>query len=223
MPDKILLAIFALYMPLSLPSSEQQCAQVSKGIGEELIIRENGKRGSKGGAVMRALASHQCCPGSNPCVDAICGLSLLLVLSFAPRGFSPGTPVFSSPQKPTFSNSNSIWNARTRLNEFIWILFASLRGKIGIYKFFLQFTILGGWVKKTKIGRLIYKNHLSFVVATAGGCKFPFGSSFSFSFPLIVITSSCSLLAPGSRSLHFVINFSLLICNILATLYMLNF
>ena len=103
MPDKILLAIFALYMPLSLASSEQQCAQASKGIGEELIIRENGKRGSKGGAVMRALAAHQCCPGSNPCVDAICGLSLLLVLSFAPRGFSPGTPVvFPTPQNQHF-------------------------------------------------------------------------------------------------------------------------
>ena len=47
-------------------------------------------------------------PGSNPGVDAICGLSLLLVLSLAPRGFSPGTPVFPSPQKPTFPNSNSI-------------------------------------------------------------------------------------------------------------------
>ena len=72
----------------------------------------------KGGAVVRALASHQCGPGSNPGVDAICGLSLLLVLSLAPRGFSPGTPVFPSPQKPTIPNSNSIWNARTRVNEF---------------------------------------------------------------------------------------------------------
>ena len=62
--------------------------------------------GSKGGAVVRALASHQCDPGSNPGDDAICGLSLLLVLFLAPRGFSPGTPVFPSPQKPTFPNSN---------------------------------------------------------------------------------------------------------------------
>ena len=38
------------------------------------------------------------------------GLSLLLVLSFAARGFSPGTPVFPSPQKPTFTNSNSTRN-----------------------------------------------------------------------------------------------------------------
>ena len=33
------------------------------------------------------------------------------------KGFS-GTPVFPSPQKPTIPNSNSTWNARTRLNEF---------------------------------------------------------------------------------------------------------
>ena len=55
------------------------------------------QQGSKGGAVVRALASHQCGPGSNPGVDAMCGLSLLLVLSLAPRGFSSGTAVFPSP------------------------------------------------------------------------------------------------------------------------------
>ena len=47
---------------------------------------------SKGGTVVRALASHQIL-ASTPYV----GLSLLLVLSFAPRGFSPGSPVFPSP------------------------------------------------------------------------------------------------------------------------------
>ena len=57
--------------------------------------------------MLRALASHQCGPGSNPRVDIICELSLLLVLSFAPRGFFPGTLVFPSSQKPTFSNSSS--------------------------------------------------------------------------------------------------------------------
>ena len=60
--------------------------------------------------MVRALASHQWGPALNPGVDAICGLSLLLVLSLAPRGFSPGTPVFPSPQKPTFPNSNSTRN-----------------------------------------------------------------------------------------------------------------
>ena len=62
------------------------------------------------GTVERALASHQCGLGSNPGVDAICGLSLLLVLSFALRGFSPCTPVFPSHRKPGFSNSNSTRN-----------------------------------------------------------------------------------------------------------------
>ena len=61
---------------------------------------------ARDGVVVRALASHQCGPDSNPRVDAICGLSLLLVLSFAPRGYSSGTPVFPSSQKPTFPNSN---------------------------------------------------------------------------------------------------------------------
>ena len=45
---------------------------------------------SKGVAVVRAVASHQCGPGSNPGVDTICGLSLWLVLSFAPRSFFSG-------------------------------------------------------------------------------------------------------------------------------------
>ena len=48
------------------------------------------------GAVVRALASHQCGLGSIPGPGVICGLSLLLVLYSAPRGFSPGTPVFPS-------------------------------------------------------------------------------------------------------------------------------
>ena len=50
--------------------------------------------------MVRALSSHQCGPGSSPGVDVICLLSLLLVLSLAPRGFSPGSPVFPSPRKP---------------------------------------------------------------------------------------------------------------------------
>ena len=62
---------------------------------------------AKYGALVRALASHQCGPGSNPGVDAICELSLLLVLSFSLRGFSPGTLVFPSPQRPTFSHALS--------------------------------------------------------------------------------------------------------------------
>ena len=67
-------------------------------------------KGGRDGAVVEHLspmqASHQCDPGSIPRLGVKCGLSLLLVLVLAPRGFSPGTPVFLSPQKPTFPNSN---------------------------------------------------------------------------------------------------------------------
>ena len=61
------------------------------------------------GAVVRALVSHQCGPG----------LKLLLVLYSASGGFSPGTPIFPSPQKPTFPFPIRSWNARTLLNEFL--------------------------------------------------------------------------------------------------------
>ena len=50
------------------------------------------------------LPPIQCVPGSNPGVDAICELRLLLVLFFSLRGFPPGTLVFPSPQRPTFSH-----------------------------------------------------------------------------------------------------------------------
>ena len=47
--------------------------------------------------MVRALVSHQrsCCPASNPGVNAICGLSLLVVLSIATRRFSLVTYLFS--------------------------------------------------------------------------------------------------------------------------------
>ena len=59
---------------------------------------------TRDGAALRAFAPYQCDPGSNPNFDTTCGLSLLLVLSFTPRGFSPGSPVFLSPEKPQFPN-----------------------------------------------------------------------------------------------------------------------
>ena len=47
--------------------------------------------GSKGGAMVTALASHQCGPGSN--------LGVLLVLFFAPGSFCSDAPVSSLPSK----------------------------------------------------------------------------------------------------------------------------
>ena len=54
--------------------------------------------GEHGWRSVRAFASHQCGPGSIPGLGVISGLSLLVLYS-APRGFSPGTPVFPSPLK----------------------------------------------------------------------------------------------------------------------------
>jgi len=56
---------------------------------------------SSGGAVVGALACHQCGPGSIPRLGFIRGLTLLVVYS-ALRGLSPGAPVFPSPEKPPF-------------------------------------------------------------------------------------------------------------------------
>ena len=80
---------------------------------------------SKGGAVVRALTSHQSDPGSNPGVDAICGLSLLLVLSFAPRGFS-GYSAFP------FSSKTSIFKFQ----------FNQISGRRSLWMCFLQIVIL---------------------------------------------------------------------------------
>ena len=93
-------------------------------------------------AVVRALASHQCGPGSNPGVDAICGLSLLLVLSFAPRGFSPagygGFPLSLKTKTSKFQF------ALERTDTFQGVLMNSLvlRGKTN-YNLQFFFTIYG--------------------------------------------------------------------------------
>ena len=58
-------------------------------------------KGGRVGLVVRALAFHQCGPGSISALGVIRGLSLLVLYS-AMRGFPPGTPVFPSHQKPTF-------------------------------------------------------------------------------------------------------------------------
>ena len=86
--------------------------------------------------MVRALATHQCGPGSNPGVDGICGLSLLLVLSLAQRGFSPGTPVFPSPRK---TNISKFQFDQESANRDLFIIF--------IY-FFIILKLLQTWKKK---------------------------------------------------------------------------
>ena len=65
--------------------------------------------------MLRALASRQCPPGLNPGVDAICGLSLLLVLSLA--------TVFPSPQKPKHLQIPVRPGIRWTKNHYVDVLF----------------------------------------------------------------------------------------------------
>ena len=71
--------------------------------------------GSRDGTVVRVLASHQMWPGFDSRTRRHMWVEFVVGSLLAPRGFSAGTPVFSSPQKPAFPNSNSIWDARTRV------------------------------------------------------------------------------------------------------------
>ena len=70
--------------------------------------------------MVRAVASHQCDPGSIPGHGVICGLSLLLVLVLAPRGFSLGTPVFPSSQKTNIIFQIPIDMCDAHVNIFTW-------------------------------------------------------------------------------------------------------
>ena len=79
--------------------------------------------------VVRALASYQCDRDSDPAINAISGLSLSLVLSLELRGFSPGTLVFPSPQKPTFPNSRREPLSGCTTSKSLFIYYFSHRAK----------------------------------------------------------------------------------------------
>ena len=56
----------------------------------------------KDDAVVRALASHRCGPGSIPRLGVICGLRLLVLYAAPGVSSASRTPDFPSPQKPAF-------------------------------------------------------------------------------------------------------------------------
>ena len=75
-----------------------------------------GMRSRDGAVVVRALASHQCVPGSiHMWVEFVVG-SLLFS-----EGFFSGYSSFPSPQKPTFPNSNSIWIIVKHFIMSLWL------------------------------------------------------------------------------------------------------
>ena len=89
--------------------------------------------------MVRALASHQCGPGSNPGFDSICGLSLLLVLSLAPRGFFPGSLVFPSPQKTNISKFQFDQESGRRRTT-LWMCYLQIFIYLFIYYLFIYIT-----------------------------------------------------------------------------------
>ena len=65
----------------------------------------------------RSPQSHLCDPGSIPVLVVSCRLILLLVLALL-RGFSLGSPVFLSPQKPSLPNPDMVWTRAASISVF---------------------------------------------------------------------------------------------------------
>ena len=70
------------FLYVALNSFKKHCSNVLSFKG-----RQGRHTWSRDCTVVRALASHQCGPGSIPGLDVICGLSLLLVPVLVPGGF----------------------------------------------------------------------------------------------------------------------------------------
>ena len=108
---------------------------------------------------------------ADPGVDAIGGLSLLLVLSFAPRSFSLGTTVFPSPQKPTFPNSSS---TRNQVDEEP-LCGCAISKSLFIYLFIYLFKMIG------------FKRHS---VASLGGTRWAMSISRSTQSSVVSMADS---------------------------------
>ena len=86
--------------------------------------------GSSVGTVVRALASHQCGPGSIPGPGVICGLSLLLFSTLLREVFLRVLRFSPLLKNQYFQIPVRSWNARTFLNEFLWTPWCYVGGKI---------------------------------------------------------------------------------------------
>ena len=81
-----------------------------------LLAKQNIKRGSRKQAWRSGESTRL--PPVWPGFDSQSGRHMWVEFAVSSRpgseGFSPGTPVFLPPQKPTFPNSNSTWKAWTK-------------------------------------------------------------------------------------------------------------
>ena len=92
------------------------CSLLTIFLAKRLDASFLGKQGGRSGESTRLPPMW---PASITGLGVICGWSLLLVLVLAPRVFLRVLQFLLPPEKPTFLNSNSTWNARTPLNEFL--------------------------------------------------------------------------------------------------------
>ena len=99
----------------------------------------------------------------------ICGLSLSLVLSFAPRSFCPDTPVFPSPQKPTFSKFQFDQESGRRITtkwmyylQIIIYLFIYIKLDINYKRTANEHAAQSKTCKKTFSAKFIQRRHIEF-------------------------------------------------------------
>ena len=95
------------------------------------ILANRYARGEQGWRSGESARPHQCVPDPASYVGwaRVC----CWTLNSAPRGSSPGTPVFLSPQKPTFPKSNSILECTATFKRVLWASWCSVGKQIYIY------------------------------------------------------------------------------------------
>ena len=141
---------------------------------------------------MRALASHQFAPGSIPGPGVICGLSLLLLLYSAPRGFSLENSWCSVGKQITFTNYNYIW---TGLSFKDLCLVASWR-KLPLVKLTLgRFSNnwMDAWMDEwMNIPHILSQDVLVLIERDrTSACKGAFGCRYQFIFDIILPPNPC--------------------------------
>ena len=111
-------------------------------------------------AVARALASHQCVPGSIPGPGVICELNLLLVIYSAPRGFFSGYSGFPLASKTNISKFKfdpgmhwHLWTSSCGLLGAPWVnklhtLHLAIKEKKRTFKTHCEGKVLCQWFKR---------------------------------------------------------------------------